>query len=110
MKINEEVTYYAELEPDARGFQTFLEVKKYEGKIVSVRVDGVNYADNPYGPYKSLSEKYNHDMHEESNTYYRDAKVAYENSILEGGPLIRVQGAGALYNDLLILLDNLKRI
>lgn len=103
-------TYYAELNPDARGFTTFLEVRVVDGEIVSARLDGKNEAKNPYGTYKTMSEKYNHDMHAESGTYYRDAAKQLEDDILSGKqPLRRVEGARVLSHDANILLDKVKK-
>lgn len=110
MEINQEKTFYAELrkDQDSNGYINFLEIKKYEDQVVAVRIDGVNYDENQYGPYKSLSETYNKAMYEASGTYYRDAKKKYEDSILKGGNLIRVKGAGGLYGDLMLLIDLIK--
>lgn len=110
MEINQEKTFYAELrkDQDSNGYINFLEIKKYEDQVVAVRIDGVNYDENQYGPYKSLSETYNKAMYEASGTYYRDAKKRYEDSILKGGNLIRVKGAGGLYGDLMLLIDLIK--
>ncbi len=111
MEINQEETYYAELrkDQDSHGYINFLEIKKYKGKVVAVRIDGVNYDENKFGPYKSLSEDYNNAMHGASGTYYRDAKRQYEDSILKGGQLVRVKGAGGLYSDLILLIDLIKK-
>ncbi len=110
MEISKEKVYYAQLrkDQDSNGFINFLEVRKYQDRVVSVRIDGVNYDENPYGTYKSLSEKYNNAMHDASGTYYRDAKRMYEESILKGGDLVRVKGAGGLYGDLMLLIDKIK--
>lgn len=101
--------YYAELEPDARGFRTFLEVEVSEGKIVSAWLDAKNENENPYGTYKSTSEKYNDDMHSESGTYYRDASASLERDILNGvSPLTKVKGARFLSQDANELFNKIK--
>lgn len=101
--------YYAELEPDARGFKTFLEVEVSEGKIVSARLDAINENENPYGTYKKSSDKYNDDMYAESGTYYRDASDKLENDILNGvNPLRKVKGARFLSQDANELFNKIK--
>lgn len=111
MEINKEKVYYAELrkDQDSHGYINFLEIRKYNDQVVAVRIDGVNYDSNEFGPYKSLSEEYNKAMQKVSGTYYRDAKRMYEESILKGGDLVRVKGAGGLYGDLILLIDKIKK-
>lgn len=103
------VKRYAEyLDPDARGFSTFLKVVVVDGRIVDAWLDGENLDENPYGPYKSASAKYNQDMFEESGTYYRDAARQLERNIVFGFlPLDRVKGARVLTQDARVLLDKI---
>lgn len=101
--------YHAELKPDPRGFTTFLKVNVEDGVIVNAWLDGVNVEENPYGTYKSTSSKYNHDMHAESGTYYRDAAKQLEREIIHGvRPLTRVKGARVLTADARELLADIE--
>lgn len=92
--------FYEELKPDARGFKTFMIAEFLDGELKSVKIDGVNSNDNPYGTFKSLSEKYNEDMHSESGTRYKDACKQIEKDLMEGNyPIERVKGARFLSMD-----------
>lgn len=103
--------YYAELEPDARGYRTYLRVIKVGDEIVEVKLDAYNYNHPTYGYKKSKCEKYNNDMHAESGTYYRDARAILEKSILDGDdPLVKVKGARVLSSDAVELLKKLKEV
>lgn len=103
--------YYAELEPDARGFTTFLEVETEDGMIVEAVLDGVNQEDNPYGMFKSTSKKYNEDMCNESGIRYADATKALESQIKEGKTTLdRVKGARFLSQDANELLSEVRKL
>lgn len=110
MEKEESIFYYEEKEPDARGFSTFLEVGVLDNKIISATLDGYNFDENnPYGNYKTLSDKYNDEMFAESGTYYRDAAEQLEEEIVEGKyPLSHVKGARFLSADANELLTRIK--
>lgn len=102
--------YYAELKPDARGFSTFLSVSVLDGQIVEAKLDGVNKNNNPYGTYKSESERYNAEMKAESGIMYAEAAYILEKDIIFGKyrKLGAVKGARFLSQDAQILLDDIK--
>src|SRR5690606_13020573 len=103
--------YYAELEPDARGFRTFLEVEVIDNKIVNVTLDAKNEEDNPYGLYKTTSSKYNEEMYAESGTRYADAVENLENQIIQGKTTLdRVKGARFLSQDANELLSKIRKM
>ena len=109
--MNDKTTeYYEELEPDARGFITYMRVSTADNVIVGVELDAYHPdPNNPYGESKVHSEKYNHDMHEESGTYYRDAVESLAADVLLGvRPLRRVKGARFLSQDANVLLERIE--
>lgn len=103
--------YKAELEPDARGFTTFLQVEVLDGKIISALLDGRNKSENPYGEYKSTSEKYNNDMYAESGTRYIDAVRDLEKQIVQEKDILdKVKGARFISQDANELLQKIKKM